>query len=324
MFKFLQGVTFKGRIIHFNKTGADIPVDKNLLIYAWKISSLHTLIKIVKLWQKVRGNSPGKTITFLPQRAGPWYNARIAAELAGYRVIDNAEKADYQFAFSDETFSNYRNSSENALRDDAINLHATDISKSNVGKIFHEVFGYGVSVDPTTFSGPCVAKSESNATHDGKILSCPIPTNDVKEGYAYQKLIPTGQNPEKTEDLRVLYVMNKLVVIFHKFKNKEERFGVNYLDVIPKHPTEVFSTTEINKITDYCQSIGLDFGALDILRSTDDGLIYIVDVNKTGMPVLCLSLKTQYKAFRKIAQQFRTGLEAMPSNKAKGDSCTYQ
>ena len=39
--------------------------------------------------------------------------------------------------------------------------------------------------------------------------------------------------------------------------------------------------------------MNLDFGAIDVMRDKNDERIYIVDVNKTCMPVLCLSLRQQ-------------------------------
>ena len=312
MFKFLRGVTFNKGSIHFHKTGVDIPIDRDFIYQVWKITSLHTAIRIANMARFVTGRLPGKSIVFYPQRAGPWYNARIAAEMAGFKVVDHIEDADYQFAFSDDTFTTAE--IKDNLRESSVNFDVLDISKSNVGDAFKKVFGYDVKIDPTTFKGEAVEKSENNGTHDGRVVTCPIDAGEVKDGFAYQRLIPTGPDKDFTEDLRLLYIMDKPVVVFHKTKDVNKRFGTDYLEVIPREPEAVFSEDELKNISSFCQMLGLDFGAIDVLRSTDDKKIYIVDVNKTGMPVMCLSLRVQFKAFQQVARQFRAGLEQSQSS----------
>jgi glutathione synthase/RimK-type ligase-like ATP-grasp enzyme len=44
---------------------------------------------------------------------------------------------------------------------------------------------------------------------------------------------------------------------------------------------DVLGHEEIGKILELCAALGLDFGELDLLRSNDDGSIYILDANKT-------------------------------------------
>ena len=65
--------------------------------------------------------------------------------------------------------------------------------------------------------------------------------------------------------------------------------------------------------------MNLDFGSIDVMRDKHDGRIYIVDVNKTCMPVLCLSLKTQIKSQKKIAEALTAGLSRMPIHKKSPD-----
>ncbi len=309
MFKFLKGMTFSTRSIHFHKTGVDIPIDKDLFYQIWKIGSLHGILRLSKISRALTGRLPRKTIAFFPQRPGPWYNARIAAEMAGFKVVDDIDGADYQFVFSDDTHTELTEDIITSMDEAAINKGAFDISKSHVGDVFFEIFGYAINVDPATFVGDVVAKSEMNGTHDGQVIQCPILPSEIDPQCAYQKLIPTGRADNRTEDLRLLYIMNKPIIVFHKTKDKAVRFGMEYLNVIPKQPDDVFSQDEIRKISEFCDRIGLDFGALDILRSNADQKIYIVDVNKTGMPVMCLSLRTQLKAFRSISDRFISGLE---------------
>src|SRR5262249_19187868 len=46
-------------------------------------------------------------------------------------------------------------------------------------------------------------------------------------------------------------------------------------------PDDLFSREEQAQILALCAIMGLDFGELDVLRSDEDGRIYVIDVNKT-------------------------------------------
>jgi hypothetical protein len=83
---------------------------------------------------------------------------------------------------------------------DAINGKCTDIRKSTVSRIFSQVFGYTLDVDPTTYYGPIVRKSEENATHDGVIINGP--TASVDESNVYQKLIDNSFDNDHVLDIR--------------------------------------------------------------------------------------------------------------------------
>ena len=86
--------------------------------------------------------------------------------------------------------------------------------------------------------------------------------------------------------------------MFLKFKSPENRFGTSYLHTDVRLADEVFSRQEQEQISEFCRQIGLDFGCIDVLRDVEDGRIYIVDVNRTCMPVLSLSFKTLLRALR--------------------------
>jgi ribosomal protein S18 acetylase RimI-like enzyme len=55
-----------------------------------------------------------------------------------------------------------------------INYDCLDVRKSTVASAFEEAFGYALSVDPYSYTGGMVLKSEKNGAHDGRILQGPI------------------------------------------------------------------------------------------------------------------------------------------------------
>lgn len=82
-----------------------------------------------------------------------------------------------------------------------VNSQCRDISKRHVDEVFGRVFGYSASIDPLTYHGPCVKKSNVNARHDGVILSCPL--QRVEEESVYQIVINNQLDEEYVLDIRV-------------------------------------------------------------------------------------------------------------------------
>jgi len=177
------------------------------------------------------------------------------------------------------------------LKGKAINDRIDDISKNHVAKTFKDIFGYDVEIDPLTYRGKAVQKSDINATHDGQVVDCPLTPEAIKLGSVYQKLIDSTFEGPRSEDLRMAYVGGEIPVVFRKYKLLEIRFGTDYDHVDVWSADKAFSKDEQAKLIVFCDAMGLDFGAIDVMRDKHDGRIYVVDVNKTCMPVLCLSQK---------------------------------
>ena len=314
MLKYFSGLRITRKTIYVAQTGATITVNASLFRQAWKVLSFNFYLLGLNAarfaLRVMRGKPSPVTLAFYPQPAGPWFNAWLAAKMAGLKIIKNVEAADHVFIFDDVTHSTAGQNLSPEILKRAINHKITDISKTHVAHIFQQVFGYGVSVDPLVYQGRAVAKSDKNGTHDGQIINCPVGSIQVDSRTAYQKLIDTVYDGRRSEDLRVIYVIGQLSLLWHKYKDKNERFGTHYLQVDVKNPAEEFSLNEQEKIIEFCQAMGLDFGAIDVLRDKQDGKIYIVDVNKTCMPVLSLSLQDQIKVFKTIGISLRAGLGA--------------
>ena len=206
----------------------------------------------------------------------------------GYDVTNNSkEKFDlvikwqrYKTFFSEEPILS-RLSKQNF---DVINFHCQDVSKLLTNQLFDEAFGYSITVNPLTYTGKCVVKSNLNAQHDGRIISCP--TEKIEPEVVYQKLVDNEIEEEKVLEYRVPVFSQKIpcVYIYIK-KNKTETqrfFGYpSLISVEVAETKEIFDEDEIRKILSFCQKLGLDYGELDILRDKIDKRIYIVDANNT-------------------------------------------
>ncbi len=311
MLRYFRTISFKRDHLRFNNTGAIIKYDSEFLFQIRKLTPFNLYILALRFWRFItRQKSVGK-LAFYPQTAGPWYNAWFAAHFAGCKVIRDIDAADYIFVFEDLTHSDLSDRLTKDQQAKAINLNVRDISKQKVGEIFEQVFGYPVAVDPLTYQGLAARKSDENGTHDGVIVKCPIRKDDVQSECVYQKLIDTVYDGKRTEDLRIIFTLGEIPLVFHKYKDPDARFGMDYLVVDLEDPKDHFSDQETANIIEFCQTIGLDFGAVDILRDRNDGKIYIVDVNKTCMPVIMLKLRVQINAFSRVGQSFRNGLIRM-------------
>ena len=189
-----------------------------------------------------------------------------------------------------------------------LNCDIHNISKDYVAEVFLETFEYPLSVDPTRHTGLAIWKSDANGTHDGVVIQCPIAPDALIKGQSYQRLVDSTFTGKTSEDLRVAYVLGELALVYHKHKPLDDRFGTHYLSVDVLEPQAVFSDQEIERIKTFCKKMKLDFGAVDVMRDKNDERIYIVDVNKTCMPVLSLNLKTQIASQQKIADALIKGL----------------
>jgi len=276
-------------------------------------SFFRSAIVVIKLYMHFKWGSGKQTfsvdanrpsLAFFPYPAGPWYNIWLVLQNTKLHLVKDIDKADYIFIFDDATHSHAAEALPENTQATLINHRITDISKSHVSNIFETVFGYNLEVDPTKFIGKAVEKSDENGTHDGRLITCPIPLDAVNPDCCYQKFIDSSFTEKTSEDLRILCVFNHVAAVFHKHKAFEKQFGTDYLSTTVYEAGDQFSTEELTQIAKFCDVIGLDFGAIDVMRDKHDGRIYIVDVNKTCMPVLSLTYPEQYRSLAMIADMF--------------------
>ncbi|MEM9169570.1 MAG: hypothetical protein AAGC56_07920 [Pseudomonadota bacterium] len=310
---YFQDLRFERDGIHVPQTGARIRLNGAFLRSALSVIEIYSYIVGLGLLRLARGRRAHATIAFHPRAAAPWYNIWSVAQLAGLRTISDVAAADHVVVFEDATYTNAAQTLPEGLAARAVNARVDNIAKQYVADLFEDVFGYALAVDPTRFTGRAIRKSQANGVHDGVEIDCPIPASAVRPGYAYQRLVDSTVDGETSEDLRVAVAFGALPAVFHKRKSLEKRFGTEYLSVALRDAETVFSPTEIDKLVTFCDRIGLDFGAIDVMRDKTDGRIYVVDVNKTCMPVLTLPFGKQIAAYRRIAKAFAEGLAARSS-----------
>ncbi len=280
------------------KTGARVPYSPSIIaqVTAW--------FRYFFAAQGIEPQSPPFTIAFTPERARPWYLIWAVSRAAGARFTKDAAHADVVMHFEDATYS--LNSPPSRVRRDAklINFGCSDVSKTRVAQACEQAFGSPLAVDPTTYVGAAVEKSEINAAHDGRIVQCPIVP---VAGKVYQRVIDNrGLDPDLVDDLRTCTIGGEAVCVFIKRRPVTKRFLNTNTEVLLRKPDDVFSPDELAQIAAFTRDIGLDWGGVDVLRNKADGRLFIVDANKTDMgPPISLNLPDKLAATRMLATAFR-------------------
>lgn len=281
----------RGWLNYWRAVRGRVTWDRSFLRGLWIVPYLHIRLRIGR---------PARcaTLAFYPHPAAPWYTLPLALAGTSIRMTRKVTTADAVMIFDDHTQSDVTLPKTTAL---ILNARVTDISKAYVGRVFEQVFGYPLSLNPLTHTGPMVQKSDINGVHDGQIVNGPLAQS--APGCAYQHPVDSWVRDGVSEDLRCVFVGDRIVQVFRKEKAKAARFQAQYLRTDLRDPDETFTLDEQSMITRFCAVLGLDFGSMDILRDySDGGRLYIVDVNKTCMPVLSMPVRSLEVGLRRIGQ----------------------
>jgi hypothetical protein len=160
-----------------------------------------------------------------------------------------------------------------------INVNCPDISKERVHVVHLEALGYSMNLNPKTYIGVAVEKSDENAVHDGQEVMCPVafPKTDA----VYQKVLDNTNEAGEYVDIRVPVIQGKIPLVYLKFKTLKNRFTNKAHRATLHKPEDLFSEEEISQIEKYATAMKVDFCEFDVLRHNGNKKIYIIDVNKT-------------------------------------------
>ncbi len=168
--------------------------------------------------------------------------------------------------------------------------------------------GYTLDIDPKTFEGQAVCKSNTNAAHDGKIVTCPINPIYLEDGKVYSVVIDNSEG-EYVFDYRLVYINSILDFFYEKKRLKSDRFSNNNIEVKLRNTADEFTPKEISCIEQICQLLNANYGEMDVLRDKKTGKIYAIDFAKTpagppnGLPKdMCIT------AIQKMSNAFATNI----------------
>lgn len=158
------------------------------------------------------------------------------------------------------------------------NTGCVDISKRAVFRAYRTVFHNELEVDPLTFSGQVVCKSNRNAAHDGVVLNAPLEYANPDKTYS---ILIRNTEAGEVVDFRVPLMVRHIPFVYVKRRPISQRFS-NRNSLVSLVPAdEAFSNAEIAKLLAMARCLGVEYGELDVLRDACTGKIYVVDVNNT-------------------------------------------
>ncbi len=289
------------------ETGAEIPLNSDFARDAFRIASFVWLVNALRATRMMRGREPRARISFFPRKPRSYYAIWPVCQLADVKIVEDPAEADLHFYFEDREFLTAPRLAP--TQKPAFNVDCFDIRKSVVSRVFEEVFGYALIIDPAVHDGVAVEKSERNGKHDGRIIQCPLTVK--RPGHVYQRMIENTFDGREHVDIRTPIVGGKTTpYVFLKKRTRDLRFtNENHrVDLAPIDA--MLSGDEQEKIAAFAAAMHLDFGGLDILRDRHDGRIYIVDANKTDMgPPAAMSAQNKLTAFRALAEAFAAAID---------------
>ncbi len=269
------------REIHIESLGKSIPLTGDMAYAIFRQIVMYFMIGTVFWTRVLTFNRTPITIGFYPARPKPWYKLWNITKFMGMKYSDDFNTCDVLFYFEDVTVAPVNEDLVERSNKKVMNGTCTDISKQKVQAVFKDVFGYDLGVDPTTYVGQVVAKSNDNAHHDGEIITCPI--DKAVPGRAYQKFIENCFDGETVEDIRVPIIGDEIPFVYLKRRPRRIRFANDNTEAVMVETIEALSEIEVRRLIAFSRAMGLDYGGLDVLRDLNDGRIYVVDVNKTDM-----------------------------------------
>lgn len=186
---------------------------------------------------------------------------------------------------------------------EVINAECGDLSKKHLDSVFKDIFGYSIMLDPILHRGECVVKSDENARHDGRLVTCPL--KETEKGVVYQKVVNNRCDGDLVQDIRVPVFGEKIPFVYLKYRPAINRFGNENKYVSIAKPSEALSEEEIKKIILFCKKMNLEYGELDTARDKESGRLYILDTNNTPWgPPNHISAKDYRRALRLLAGAF--------------------
>ncbi|MBX7247890.1 MAG: hypothetical protein K1X35_02445 [Caulobacteraceae bacterium] len=290
----LSDFTWRDGRLEIRKTGVRLPLSRPVIgeILTWLpyLLMLAVAAPFARLTSRTR-----LSLWFTPDTPRPWYMIQGAALWGGIATARSPQEADAAFCFDDSTTCR----AEAPAGLPGFNFGCTDVSKRHVARIFEEVFGYPLALDPRRAEGPIVEKSDRNGVHDGRIVNAPALPRD---GFVYQRLVDT-EDGGFNHDLRTVCVDGRPLFVVHKHKAAGESFAIHTRRAVIEEPERLFSAAELERIAAFNARMGLDWGGLDILRDRHDGRLYIVDANKTDLgPVIALGWADKARSMRRLGR----------------------
>jgi hypothetical protein len=263
---------------------------------------------------------PRKTVLFYPKRPLDAHVIFKLCALLGYGMTATVDdRFDVAFNFMRGTHTEADRLRELPLPiTQIVNFGTTDVSKRTVQAAFRSVFRYDLEVDPTTYHGPMVEKSDNNAWHDGRVVEGPMDAGSVQPDRVYQRVIRNMSSHEGLiVDHRAPIYGDVIPLVYLKYRPVATRFQNTNSFVEIAEPGDVFTAEERGNLVRLARTLGIECGEFDVLRDVD-GRIYVVDAaNTPAGPPNGLPEPEAKRALARLATTFAAFLERRQANGAR-------
>lgn len=291
---------------------------------AWRQAKHILHHKIMRI--KNANSSPITEVKFWPSQPHPYSVAYRLFHMLGVKIkhgLADPEKGELGFLWKDDTFTPAP--PVNGL----LNGKCLDISKELVEIVHRKVFNYSLAVDPLTYSGLIVIKSNLNGEHDG--IESFAPLKEQSTECVYQLVVdnhPIDGRDDQVCDFRVPVFLGLPAFTYMKIRSKSTRFSNTNLSVsIIEDISKVFTPEEIELIQLFCRESNLDYGEIDIVRDWKSKRIYILNINKTPLgppnglsePDYKLALELYSKYFSYLITNYKNANEEIESSSIRHD-----
>jgi hypothetical protein len=239
-------------------------------------------------------------VCFYPMRLGPTAALAHVLNRLGWRIAELDMPAAATIAW--ETGTVLPLAAAARLPASAVNRACIDVSKDLVDRVWAQVAGYSIAVDPLTTRGPLVVKPLENSVRGGRIVAGPL--HSRRAGVVYQKLVDCRIDG-RVHTLRPVLFGGRILLVYEKWRAATDWFS-GPEEVAVRNPAETLSAREQDQVLRFAQAIGLDYGELDVLRDSSTGLIYVVDANRTPIRPRGLAAVDEDAAFGPLADALRS------------------
>jgi hypothetical protein len=250
---------------------------------------------------RLKADAPA--VSFYPMRIGPTAALAHVVGRLGVRIADFGTPVELVVAW--ETGTWLPASAVARLPSSALNRACVDISKNTVDRVWSEVSGHSISVDPLSWQGPLVVKPVINGVRGGRIVAGPLAHR--RADVVYQRLIDCRLDG-RVHTLRPMVFEGRLLVVYEKRRAAADWFSGRE-EVAVRRGDEVLSRAEQEQLLRFSRALGLDYGELDVVRDNGSGLIYAVDANRTPIRPRGLAPADEDAAFGPLAQALAARIE---------------
>lgn len=207
-------------------------------------------------------------ILFYPEVPEPQTAIYQLCEYLDYQISNNqTEHFDVAIKCFDATFFSISLLEVlHEIRSEIINVRCLDLSRETVGEKFAEIFNYPFNLDPSKYTGKIIKRSNILGFDSPEILTAPCKIKAPNQDFVYQKFIEANGTYFHT-----VICGDRLPIVIQITENMAEL----------KSTEKVFTSTEIKKIILVAKQLGIEFGAVEILRDQTNQKIYIVNAEDT-------------------------------------------